>query len=139
MEHGIPLSRRAAMLHSARISREEWLPLAAVVTCTLLHLESAIRWPGTREEGRPGDPGARDTRVQRSRSSADGHNVSRRYEYVRRLRESCGSPVPSHQILRDGPARSAEIESAVAPRGFAREPPDPLRPSFKRSHLSPRS
>ncbi|KYN01234.1 hypothetical protein ALC62_07853 [Cyphomyrmex costatus] len=31
MEHGIPLSRRAPLVHIARISREEWRPLVAVV------------------------------------------------------------------------------------------------------------
>lgn len=31
MEHGIPLSRRAPLVHIARISREERWPLVAVV------------------------------------------------------------------------------------------------------------
>lgn len=31
MEHGIPLSRRAPLVHIARISQEEWRPLVAVV------------------------------------------------------------------------------------------------------------
>lgn len=47
MEHGIPLSRRASLVHIARISREEWRAVSGCCTCTLLHLESAIRWPGT--------------------------------------------------------------------------------------------
>lgn len=50
MEHGIPLSRRAPLVHIARISREEWRPLVAVVR--VRYYISKARFDGPERERR---------------------------------------------------------------------------------------
>lgn len=84
-----------------RISREEWRAVSGRCTCTLLHLESAIRWSGTEE------------RVANQRSRSYRHNVSRevRISQDRDPRELRFSSVPSHRILRYRQRRSARLNS----------------------------
>lgn len=81
MEHGIPLSRRASLVHIARISREEWRPLVAVER--VRYYISKARFDGPERE---------KITTQRSRSSRPPHNVSRGMNISRpRSSMSCGS------------------------------------------------
>jgi len=90
MEHGIPLSRRAPLVHIARISREEWRPLVAVVR--VRYYISKAQFDGPERE-----------KVTTQRIFSTAAQCISRYEYLKRPRSSAsrGPPVPCHRILRD--------------------------------------
>lgn len=90
MEHGIPLSRRASLVHIARISREEWRPLVAVVR--VRYYISKVRFDGP-ERGE-------EITIQRSRSPGP-YNPSRVHEYLKTAIIHELRFAPSFRILRE--------------------------------------
>ena len=72
MEHGIPLSRRAPLVHIARISREEWWPLVAVEH--VRYYISKARFDGLERE---------EVTIQREPIFSTAAQCISRYEYLK--------------------------------------------------------
>lgn len=126
MEHGIPLSRRAPLVHIARISREEWRPLVAVVR--VRYYISKARFDGPERE---------KVTTQRSRSSRPPYNVSRGMNISRpRSSTSCGSRrFRAIEFFTETGARSTRLNSRASVENSRGVPPD--GPLFGRAHPPP--